>query len=572
MNPRERRRSRIAAWFETTRRPGLVLAGLILLLYGRSLSRGFILDDHRHLRLMEAFHRGERDTLDLYQFLVSDAGNRRERLAGWYPWWLGDDVRYAHWRPVAEWVLYAQYLVFEDQALGYRVFGLLLYAVGVRLVLSLFRRIDVDERRCRWSALIFAAMAGHAIPVVFISAHADLVALVLVLGSMLAAIGFIGRGRWWRLALAGVLYGISLGAKEACLPAAVLPACFALLDGWRDRRARRALGATVVLLAIGLVWFGFYVRGGYGANTSVMLDPVNAPLGYLQAMPGRVLTLLSSFVIPLNPFVFYFRPRGMPWLYVYCVVGAVALLLLARTLWIHHRRERGVAVMALWIAPFLPLLACTVPDDRVMVLPGVGFAFLVGVWMTRRGADGPSGLRKLPLAVFVVLHGLAAIGVGECLRFVERDNRDFLATAMRTEGRDPEACFFFLNDTRDWQVLFIQLRAEGIAGRRDIRAAFLSDAEDPVVSRVGEYTLRIRDDGDGLFTSFWGAMGTSRDRPKREGQRFDAGEYVGRIVEVSDGVVREVELRFDRPLDSKRYHFFRCTRFGEPEPWVPPRT
>ena len=52
------------------------------------------------------------------------------------------------------------------------------------------------------------------------------------------------------------------------------------------------------------------------------------------------------------------------------------------------RLAAGVAAMALWAAAFLPLLACTIPDDRVMVLPSIGLAFLGAAWMTRPRADG----------------------------------------------------------------------------------------------------------------------------------------------------------------------------------------
>lgn len=568
------RNNPITSWYQNTRYCGLVLAGVILLLYGRSLSWGFVLDDLRQVRLLEDYHEGRRDTLGLYQFLNSDEGNRMARQSGWYTWWVGDDVRYRHWRPASEYLLYGQYAVFGNQPAGFRAVSIALYMVGAWLVLALFRVISGDERLSRWAALVFVLMAGHAIPVVFISAQSDVLALALGVAAMLAAARFVKTGPAWSLVLAAVLYVVALGSKEACLPLAVLPLGFSWLFRQRPGARRRAWGITAFMMVIGLTWLAFYVRGGYGANNSVMLDPLHDPVGYLIAMPQRALALLSSLVIPVNPFLFLLRPRGAPWLLGYCVLGATALAAMAWRIRQGRRGRDGVGLMALWIIPFVPILSCTVPDDRVMLLPSVGFAFLVGVWITgQKSGVGEGRLNRVPLILFVAIHAAFAVGSTQFFKFIAQDRREMLRAAVSGFGRDlsPGDCAFFLNDRRDYHVLFVQLCFEEVAGRRDVSAAFLSDAEDPLVSRVDRHSLRIRSQGVGLFTGFVGGMGTSRDRPKRVGDELEAGEFTGRITEVRDGQVREVVLRFRKPLDSDSYRFYWCDPVGRPVPWeLPP--
>jgi len=562
----------IVSWYQNTHYCGLVLAGVILLLYGRSLSWGFVLDDLRQVRLLEDYHEGRRDSLDLYQFLVSDHGNRLARDMGWYAWWVGDDVRYRHWRPASEYLLYGQYVVFGNQPAGFRAVSIMLYMVGTWLVLALFRVVSDDERLSRWAALVFALMAGHAIPVVFISAQSDVLALALGVGAMLAASRFVKTGPAWSLILAAVLYVVALGSKEACLPLAVLPLGFLWLFRHRPGAGRRAWGITAVMVVIGLVWLAFYMRGGYGANSSVMLDPLHDPVGYFRAMPKRALALLSSLVIPINPFLLLLRPRGAPWLLAYCVLGAAALAAMGWRIRQGHRGRRGVALMALWPIAFLPILVCTVPDDRVMLLPSVGFAFLVGAWMTGRNRDGEARLNKVPLILFVVIHSAFAVGSSQFFRFMAQDRREFLQAAVSRFGRELSAgdCAFFLNDRRDYQVLFVQLCFEEVTGMRGVSAAFLCDAEDPIVSRVDGRSLRIRSTNVGLFTSFVGLMGTSRNRPKQVGDELEAGEFTGRITDVKDGQVREVVLRFRNPLESDSYRFYWCDPDGRPIPWTLP--
>ena len=573
MASQEHRRNRLGLWYETTRWPGLVLVGLVILLYGRSLGWGFLLDDHRQQRLLKEYDEGRRDSLDLYHFLVSDEGNRQAREAGWYPWWMGDDLRFRHWRPVSERFLYAQYKVFGDGPLGYRLVGLALYAGGVCLVLALFRCISGDERLARWAALVFAMMASHAVPVVFVSAQSDVLALVLAGGAMLLAARFVGSGGGvCRLIVSAALYALSLGSKEACLPMAVLPLCFALALRSRPGAWRRALGSSAMLSAVGLVWFVFYVQGEYGANSLLMLDPVHAPWDYLAALPGRALALLSSLVIPLNPFVFYLRPRGTPWLYVYCAAGTIGLILILCATLRRGRRSRGVVPMALWVVPFIPLLACTVPDDRVMVLPGIGFAFLIGAWMTGARGGEPIRLRRIPILLFLVVQACGVLGVTQVMRFIETDTKEAMGAAIAGFERElaPGDCVFFLNATRDWRVLFAQLGLESVSDVPDVSVGFLSDAENPAVTRVGRNTVRIRAEDEGLFTGFLGAMAVSRDRPKQVGDAFRAGAFAGRITAMSGDVVREVEIDFDKPLEADCYRFYGLNRSGEPARWFPP--
>jgi len=562
----------ITSWYENARYPGLILAGVILLLYGRSLTWGFALDDLRQARLLEDYHEGRRDSLDLYRFLVSDQDNQLERRLGWYAWWVGDDVRYRHWRPASEYLLYGQYAVFGNRPAGFHAVSIALYLVGAWLALALFRFVSDDERLARWAALVFALMAGHAIPVVFISAQSDVLALALGVGAMLAAARFVKTGAPWGLAIAAALYVVALGSKEACLPLAVLPIGFAWLFRERSGAGRRGWGATVLLMAIGLVWLALYVRGGYGANNSVMLDPLHDPAGYFRAMPQRALALLSSLVIPLNPFLFLLRPRGAPWLLGYCALGAAAMAAMAWGIRRGSRGRRGLGLMALWIIPFVPILVCTVPDDRVMLLPGVGFAFLAGAWITGRNHGGEGRLNKAPLIWFVAVHAAFAFGSSQFFRFIAQDQREFLGAAAQGFGRglSPGDCAFFLNDRRDPHVLFVQLCFEEVTGMRDVSAAFLSDAEDPIVSRVDSHSLRIRSEDAGLFTGFVGAMGTSRDRPKQEGDELEAGEFTGRISEVTNEKVREVEIRFNKPLESDSYRFYWCDPDGRPIRWKPP--
>ncbi len=572
MNPFEPRRNPLAAWYESVRRPSLVLIALVLLMYGRSLGWGFILDDCRHLDVMEHYHRGDRDHLQLYRFLRSDESNQQARRAGTYPWWLSGDLRYQHWRPVSEWLLYGQFLLFERSAWGYRAAGLLLYAAGVLLVLSFFRLLGGHERPARWGALAFALLAGHAAPVIFISAQSDLLALALGGGAMCMAARYARGAAPESLLAMCVCYALALGSKEACLPLAVLPATFALIHWPRPGGRRRCMIAAGLLSAIGLFWFACYAAGGFGANNAMMLNPLRAPLDYLANLPGRAALLLTSLLIPINPFIFYLRPRGEPWLLMYGGLGLALLCAFVLVVWRRLRDVRGALPMALWALPFMPLLACTVPDDRVMVLPSIGFAFLLGLWMTLPGPGGSTRLRRLPLAV-VGINAAFALAGAQVVRFIETDAKAAFERAAEGFARSlaPGDCVFFINAAQDWRVLFADPCFRDHIHAPGVRAAYLSDAERPEVIRTDARTLRLRAPGEPFFCGYLGRMAESRDYPKRPGDQFDAGEFTGTIIDVSERGVCEIEVRFRRPLEDDAYRFYWAEPSGDLTAWsVPP--
>lgn len=564
-------RNRFALWYETTRRPGVFLALVVVALYAPSLGDGFILDDHRAMRVLHEYHAGERPSPDVYRFLSGDpARNGAEREAGWYPWWMDEDLKYQHMRPLAERALYGQFLLFGDHPGGYRIVTLVLYAAGVLLVLRLLRVVGSDERVARWGALIFAVAASHAVPVLFISAQGDVIALVCAAAAVVAVDAFISSGAVGGVVLFALSLVIGLGMKEAMLPVAAAP----LLVWWLRRgqagTARRTAIATALAAIVAIAWFTYYSRGGYGSNTSVMLDPLAATADYLAAAPMRALLLLASWIIPVNPFLFELTPDMMAYQWTYAAVGATVLVLVVMLLVVRHRRQRGVGPMALWAFAFLPILVCTPPDDRVMMLPSVGLAFLGAAWMTWPRTDGSPRLRVIPLALFVIFQATTVWTTGRLLSYLESQSRLHLRMMAEAFGRPMTEAdrIFVINNRYAFEGLFMQdrfLSQPGAAGR----ATILSDSGLAGANVIGPHTLRIMHADDSpMLTGFLGRMGTTRDHLRDEGEAMRGCGFGARVVEASDGV-RSVELQFDESLHSDKYRFFAVRSDGMPEVWNP---
>lgn len=590
---------RITNWYETCSRPWVVVAGLVVLLYGWTVPSGFFIDDFRHLRFMREVREGARGELGLYRFLRSDADNAAMRGGGYYPWWVGDDVRYQHSRPWAERWLYQQYSLFGDRPIPYHAVSLAMYVVGVLIVGRLFRLMLPVERDARWAALIFAVAGSHAVSVVFVSMQCDLLGLLLIGTAMCLAIRFVRDAGVWRLPIATLCYWLALGAKESSLPTAILPA----LAGWamvagkaggdvgptlgagvsRPGVARRGVIASGLLLAVGVIWLASYARGGYGANNAWMLDPLRAPGHYFSELWTRAGILLSTWLLPVNPFLFYLRRFGVPFFPYLACVGVVTLAVFA---WIAARRGAQAAVWAIWTVAFLPLLVCTVPDDRNMLLPGIGFAALGAMWMgmekaqrhrdteAQRGAGereqgNASGVRWIPVFLFILAQVPTALAtghfVGQTQATVERNLAGGLAALGRPVKRGDH--IVFLNIDNDAQVLFAQYMLDwelsgGMA--EGVRVSFLTDIRNPKVTRVDDHTLRLEGVEEPMLAGFLGAMGRPRGRERREGDEADAGAYSVRITRMKDGDVWGIEARFKESLSSDSVRLMRCVVGANP--------
>lgn len=575
--------------------PRRALLLIIGVMFWQSAWHTFLLDDYRNLRLLEAYSTGQRDHLGLYRFLTNTAELQAERAHGYLPWWVDDDLRFSYFRPVTEAFLYAEYRLFGRSALGYRAAGLALYALGCWAALALYRAWCGEELLARWAALLFTVATCNGVPVVFIAAQCDLLAMLLSLTTLLCLTRFSqGRGVAW-LACGALAYAAALMSKEAAVPVCVLPIGYALVR-WSatplDQRRglmRRAALATGVCVAMALVLVAYHSSRGFGSNGELLLNPIREPLEYLKRMPLHVALLLISVVIPVNPLVTYLNGADSIWTIVYLVLGGAALVAVGRRVWRDCGRDVRVRVFGLWGLVFLPLLACTNPDNRVMMIPTIGWSVVAATWLlSRRATDGHPPLtppeyrggeaaaasfavQKAPKILFLFIPFVANTSIVSTLGRIQSMQagalQEVVAQFERPTG--PRDCMFILNSVWQFDMLWCQDQLEFLMGRDSPRVAYLGHVMHVRPEVVDDHTLRLTAETQPFFSTFLSRMGVTR-AGVRPGAVFTTDEYDAKVITDDAGALRTVEFHFRDRLDSDRYRFFTVDWQGYVTPWKPP--
>ena len=337
------------------------------------------------------------------EFALDDFGllNSQVRDGEWCSlatsdYWAGfDGLRSGLYRPLTTMLLAAEFQVWGESPIPYRILSAILHAVNSLLVHLLVQRLG-GPMVGGLAGLLFAVHPIHTEVVAGLGGRADLQATLGVLG----ALWLRGRGRtlWAALVFAGGLL-----AKEQ---AVVLPGLVLALD-WHGRLTGRlgrlpwkeyALYGLVVALWLALRW---QVLDGFAVPDISRLDNPLAELApsvriaNAGAITWRYLSLLvvpyklsadySFAALPVYADVF-------SWALVASVALGMAILLVVRK----FARVPGLRSLgALWMLITFSLVANvvvpigTIMAERLLYLPSVGFCLLTatlmeGIWVLDR--------------------------------------------------------------------------------------------------------------------------------------------------------------------------------------------
>lgn len=393
--------------------PALVLVGVVLAIYGASLSGGFVWDDAELIVAKAPFFAAPGSAAAILS--SSDTGLH--------------DAATPYYRPVATLGFLVNYRLAGLAPFGWRLASLLLHAACVLLLFRLGAWICEDERAGFVAALVLAVHPAAVEAVAFVTARNNLLCAAGLLGALLV----LRRRRAPAVAAGLLLFALALLSKE---PAVVLPPF--LLGLALVARAPR-LRATALVLGL---FFG--ALAAYFALRAVVLGAAvpDASAGGLVArgglIVGSVYESLRILVLPLHLNASYAQAAiagSLPRLFA-ALAGLAALAwgVLAR------RSPDALRAGSLWLLLGLLPIANVVPipsapvAERYLYVPALGFALVA--------ATGWKALasRRARLASVLALLLVTALGVRAAVRsLVWHDDRRLFQSMVAADPANASA-------------------------------------------------------------------------------------------------------------------------------------
>ncbi len=554
-------------------RSHIIVLACALLVALPSLSAGFFGDDLLHVALVS----GQLSSiipvapLDMFRFSSGDPAwvQKMIRLS-LYPWWADTHCRLAFFRPLSALTHILDQRLWAMNPVGYHVTNVLLWLLVLLGAGSLIRRLAPTARAATLAFFVFALADARALVITWVANRNALVATALSFAALIAWDSYRrGAGRM-RAALSWLLFGLALLAGEAALGGLALLLGYEVLRLPDGRRfSARRLAASVPFLACAAAYVTWYKLAGYGASGSGMyIDPATDPAAWAKAAAARFPTLLAGLLWgwPVDLWMNGGAARAV------LITGGLVLLpvsiaVFAKTV----RRHRGIAAIALGGTLALIPVTSTFPAARLLLLPGLAGALIVGAYLdeawpfrsagaVRATVASLLGIRHVVLAP-LLLFGLILLLNG-AFRQISREIVDSPWPAD-LEKRD----VVLLNAPTWVSATFLRPYLHS-AGRPMPRTAYLLNLSPypAEVTRTGPSTLLLRFRcGQMLTTEF---ERVERGSPLAAGTIVDAGLFRATVLET--GPIGPTAVRFDFTQNPDTGPVFVTWAGSHYQPVVPP--
>ncbi|UQA57613.1 hypothetical protein [Polyangium aurulentum] len=389
-------------------RAPLVIALVAVLLSLPTLGVGLMMDDYsNYMVFYPPFERlgGPRGDWDLFRFLDDTAGAVRAGMdRGFWPWWTGSSLRIAFFRPLASLLHAVDFRLWPSSPPLMHAVSILIYGATALLAGLVYRRILGATVAAGLATLMFALDDAHAMVIAWIANRHAVLSAAFVFAALLAHDH--ARRDGWRAGrpLAALAFSLGMLAGESALGGLAFLAAYALFLDEDTPRGR--ILSLAPYAAVTLVWLVVYRALGYGASGgSFYIDPARDPGAFLAATVVRLPALVAAQLAVPPADVFSFVPESKThWT---LLVTLPVVLFVGAALVFALRKDRRAAFFATGMVLSLLPVCATAPNDRLLLLPGLGGLGLVALLLSasREGLGRIARpLVRATAGLFVLVH------------------------------------------------------------------------------------------------------------------------------------------------------------------------
>jgi hypothetical protein len=541
----------------------LILAGVIVLLHGRSLWFGWFMDDYAHVRQLRKAAWSLKDLV---------GACRLELVGGVADFWFLPETTLRFFRPASFAVMKLVYVLSDWSPLVQHAASLCWHLLACGLLMTLLVRMGIGVWTALLAAGLFAAHAGHVVTVQWIACQTELMVTSALLGATLCygEAFWWGRQKWWFVGTL-ILFVFALGCRENAI---MLPAVLAVGDALGARQERRwrwgpwiALGAV----AIAYLFLRNTMLGGIELPPRPYVIPPSAPDFPRFVFDKLLYYLLGEFaLIPVAPIGGLPVLRSWPmWFYgaSLVVVGGVGWAVL------RNWQERIARVSAAWLILFMLPVLPTFASPHHLYLPGIGWSLLIGLGLSGLGQLAQT--RRYPITVglsriAVLLFAALNILLGQSYTY------HMLGTGQAVEDRVIDELASAPTPIRSGDTVYIanlpmiahyaRLGLEDRLGIENVRLVVLTWSPRLLgmvtpsnLSRIDDTTIEMTVTADRYFSGPIGRLVREADSPAAAlaaGTIVETEAFSARMLAVDAEGVHRLRFEFKRPLSAPGTHLF----------------
>ncbi len=412
-------------------------------------------------------------------------------------------------------------------------YALLIVAAGL-----VYRRLLDRAWTAGLATLLYAVDDAHGHAVGWISNRNALI------GATLSLFALWLHDRWRRggfragafLAPLALALGL-LGSELALGVVGYLVAHALVLD---PAPRRRRLLVCLPWIAVVLLWALAYRALGHGVSGSGMyIDPVRAPTEFVSTGVARAFVLLaSSFAGP--PADLYNR---LPSLWPAALASVLVLVVIAGVLGAALRRDRVAGFWALGTALSVAPACAVFPEDRLLLLVGVGSMALVARFVRNVGESGAAWsprvgrAARLAVGALIVIHLAVAPLLLPYRSLVMQRYEARVERARETAFALPRSIKqeLVLLDAPDFYFAIMMLLTRISTGHMPSPTLTVVGGLEPTtITRIDDETLDVRPE-HGFLSRTFDRIYRDRSHPMRVGEIVHAPGATVRVLEVGPG-------------------------------------
>lgn len=535
----------------TQRAPWLVIA-LAVVLRLPALGWDYFVDDHGIQLVVEGAV--EHPTLrpwSAFDFGAASGPHSAPDTTSALPWWTSPEWKVRFFRPLASLTHWFDAECWGRSPLAAHVTSLALFALVLVALRGLYRAAGLSERVLPWALAVFAFDDGSLFPVAWIANRSTLLEALFAALAVTFALR-VRASSSPRLLVAALAFSLA-----ACLSkeSGVAAPLFVAVVLWSADRKQARVGAAAAV-ALALAYLAALLAAGYGARSDFYLTPWGEPVQFAQrAFQMAVLGSLSMFgPFPVDAPMFY-DELLVTWTAVALVVGGGLSYVAWRSA--AEWPERGL--FALWFALALLPQGGAYPSDRLLFVPLIGAAPLIGALCARALAPLPWRRRWLPACVALSAVGLSALvllGRGrDFAHKIELVNAAAVSFDVPLDGLQHDAFVFqsgsLMNSLAPDPVWRLR------TGRDDVRFHPLQAGRRAVrIAAVDESTLDVTFEGPSLLDRPFERVFRVSGAPLEVGERIAHRAFEVEVLETPASAARTVlRLRLPEPSASPRWRW-----------------